>query len=642
MASTRKQGPPPTQPNPWQAVALLLAMLAAHLVANLVWLNADTRVAVDEIAVRDAQAVYYREALFGDDAGTLLNRLVRVGDVRPGNPPAPLLSLLGGVALELTGAWQDAAALTSTLALLLLLIAVYALARRVLDPPMAVLAAAITGLMPIIYTASRIFVPDVLTAALVFWALYAALRSEGFRRGGWAFLAGVLGGVALLAAPAAWIYLVPMVIVTAVMGLLAIAQDSQRGAADAAETGRLAINLLVAIVAGGGVAAPWFFRNAEALAKAADDVAAAEPERIVASDPLGLLLSWLATAVNEGVFLPLLVLALLGMIVALAAPALRKAASALLFFWPVLVLFLAIPYLGTPTARAIFPVLPALAIFAAMPVAMIPTPGARRGLAVLLVVALLFPYGNLSVAPYGDLKRVDIPLSAEETGDVLSVYRETIHLAPGVPPLGAVGGEGPRLAQAETVIEEAARQEVVRQEQVEQVEDTSEIDGLGSYDLFLLLRSEAFDGLSPTLQTHARDRFTALMSAFPADYAINDALSFVQADVLRLSPQAYEFRFSFRVDKAITKDWRMYLRGHVADSELHYLPPDYRAQGYIEWTTETNPPATQWEPGSFVILPLRVNAEPINYQFKVGFFDAAQGFFGRPVVLDIDLGTIPE
>lgn len=651
-------------------------MVTVQVMVGFGWLYADNRVPEGETAVHVAQAAAYHEALFGAEAGTLTKRLVRMGDIPAGDPASPLLAFLSGVALELSGGHEDTTAGINVMALALLLLAAYALARCAIAPMMALLAATLTGLLPLVYAASRVATPDMLLAALLLWTVYAVARSDGFRRGGWSFLAGILAGFSLLTSPTAWIYLFPLAIVAAVIGLLGIVQDAQRGAADNSDAGKLAINLLIGLVVCGGVASPWYFRNAEALSAAAE-AADAAPAPVVASDPLGLLLEWLTVLMRDGVFLPVILVALGAMLVALFAPQFRKPVVAVLFFWPVLVLIIAIPYLGDPMARYLLPLIPVLGFFLALPVAAAPTGPPRRALSLLLVVPLLLAYGNLTIAAYGPIARVEIPLSyvegapedavavespvqGDETDnemvaapaapaeppkipdDVLTIYRETLTLAPAVPTLRAPRRENRNVVIAENALERAAREAEVREQVIAQVEDTSEIDHLDPYELFVYLQAENFATLSPTLQAHAQERFQTAMSALPATYQVSDALTFVQADILRIAPGAYEFRLSFRVDAPITKDWQLFLRGYVEDADLHFLPPDYRARGYIEWTEAPEPAASSWEVGSFVILPMRVQADPIRYEFRLGFFDAEQGFFGRPVVLDdIDLGAIP-
>ncbi|MDP2324303.1 MAG: hypothetical protein Q8N51_09775, partial [Gammaproteobacteria bacterium] len=135
--------------------------------------------------------------------------------------------------------------------------------------------------------------------------------------------------------------------------------------------------------------------------------------------------------------------------------------------------------------------------------------------------------------------------------------------------------------------------------------------------------------------------FETKLQAVATPFQLNEAVTFMTADVSRIDPQTYRFRLVFQVHKALDRDWRMLFHGFVEEADLQQLPPEKQAQGYLDWNFDPLPPATEWAPGDYVVLSHQIVAPPLVFQFKFGLFHE-DILFGRTGLLKtMDLGAIP-
>jgi 4-amino-4-deoxy-L-arabinose transferase-like glycosyltransferase len=120
----------------------------------------------------------------------------------------PLVHLCAQPAFWLAGGFSaEAAALSITPWLIVMVLATYGIARRALGDGAGAAAAVMVSALPIVVSLSRKFLLDFPLAAAITVSLWALLRSDRLRKPGWVFVAGVLFGVALLAKFLAGVFL---------------------------------------------------------------------------------------------------------------------------------------------------------------------------------------------------------------------------------------------------------------------------------------------------------------------------------------------------------------------------------------------------------------------------------------------------
>jgi len=139
--------------------------------------------------------------------------------------------------------------------------------------------------------------------------------------------------------------------------------------------------------------------------------------------------------INNALFLPLVVLGLLGFLAAALSGRYRLSVILLLALWVVGGWVLLTVVIRFANPRYAIPFLPPLAIFAALAVMAPPWKRVRHGCMAALSVWLLFQYGNLTVHAYGPISRLDIPVRIDphildKLGDPgLVVYKDTMSVS---------------------------------------------------------------------------------------------------------------------------------------------------------------------------------------------------------------------
>lgn len=233
------------------AAIAITALLVTHAALNLLWLRLDQHVIRidEEFHVSAAQDYFY--ALADPAISGLKARWEQILAIE--SPYPPMLHVLGAFFALLLGYSFDTIALTGTLCFLLVVWGTYRIARTVYARPAAVLAAAITSLIPILYGGSRYVALENLIAACSVWAVYFLLVSGNFRRTRYVVLFAIVNGMAILTKPNAFVYyLLPAAMVFA-LGL----REALRARAPR-ECARLAAHALVCLAITGAIAAPWY------------------------------------------------------------------------------------------------------------------------------------------------------------------------------------------------------------------------------------------------------------------------------------------------------------------------------------------------------------------------------------------------
>ncbi|HOH50908.1 MAG TPA: glycosyltransferase family 39 protein [Candidatus Hydrogenedentes bacterium] len=432
--------PPPQaapRPDPGHGPWMLAVVLAAQLVLGVVWLAMDHHdLRGDEAHHLRTAADYY--ALLG--APPEEGRLAALAAFRSPYPPLP--QLLGAAAAPVFGFSPDRLTYVPLGLFGSMILGVYLLARRTRRSGEAARAALLFSCMPLAFGMSRLFSPDMALAALCLWALYALLRSEFLLRPGWARAFGVLAGMAWLCKPEAPAHLLVPALVWAAWGILRAASGAvPAGAAPFGLRRHLARLVLVALLAAGPFAGWSLYHRADLVAWWGAQRGTAEglvhgaaagwlgpfgetppPTRPPLDDPdlrqdppppprrgaetapaAAAERYWpvyAAHAVNEALFLPLALLAVLG-VPALLLRRNRTAPVLLCLLWAAGGVLALAGLFTLRSPRFLLPLLPALALLADTGFDVIPGRRVRAAATVLLCGAAVFQCVNLSFLGLG-------------------------------------------------------------------------------------------------------------------------------------------------------------------------------------------------------------------------------------------------
>lgn len=227
---------------------VLLLVLAIVHVWWLVHVRAGGPVEYDEAGYL---AIAFRDLHGAQDAGATGLVHAVLGQA----PEAPLVPLLAVPTLALGGGALGAAWAVEVVALLALVAVTAALARQLVEPRLALLAAAVVGTIPIVTDFSRLFHFAVPATALLTAATWSVLRSDGLLRHRWAISAGALLGLMVLARTMTLAYLPGVGGAALLLALLRPVDRTRR---------LVGWGLLVATTA--VVASSWYLTNARSVA----------------------------------------------------------------------------------------------------------------------------------------------------------------------------------------------------------------------------------------------------------------------------------------------------------------------------------------------------------------------------------------
>jgi hypothetical protein len=442
----------------WVVPILLVALMGFHVGMNLWWLSADNHpIRTDEEGHMHLARDFY-EVMFLNEYASPFLRLIEVLKIPPGNPAhPPLLHILGAVMIAATDYSVDHIAFTNTVMFILVLLGGYLIARRFLDPYSALFVTFVLSFTPLIFAASRYFMTDYLSLAIVVWAVYALMRSDYFRNTPWVFLFGLLNGLGILARTTTFLYyLVPCMAV--VLGGVILCLPL-RGRPRSALRGLwpLAFNAILALVVTTGVFAPWYLHHLDRMytywvyehlggtggpialtpppPTEAREITALAPQvegdeidiAAPAVPPPSARINWIEKTfrpmvpwrrypvfvINSAMFLPLFVLSLIGGGLTLWHRRFRNFDTFLLLLWVLSSWAIMTIVLKYATGRYVLQALPPLSLFAAIAILALPWHWPRRVAMILLAALLLFQYGNLTVRAYGAYSNASLPITVD-------------------------------------------------------------------------------------------------------------------------------------------------------------------------------------------------------------------------------------
>ncbi|MBU4277720.1 MAG: glycosyltransferase family 39 protein [Proteobacteria bacterium] len=273
------------------------------------------------------------------------------------------MMLVGGVSLPY-------APLINSFWLLMLMLPTWLLGRESFGRAAGLAGAVLLALIPASAGLTREVLMEVCLAAMVAWAVWALARSRGLSSRRWLLLLGALAGLGMLAK---WTFAMYM------LGPLAwcLYWGHRRG---------LAVDwrgVAWALVIGAAVCLPWYLHSPATLIK--NMLINAGPVALREGDPpvfsLDGLLYYPLSLVNDQMFLPLAVLAVLGLAAGLVW---RRERTSLLAVWFITGLVL-ITLLRNKDSRYLYPLLAPACLFAVGWAGML----GRRGLRFIALAAVL-------------------------------------------------------------------------------------------------------------------------------------------------------------------------------------------------------------------------------------------------------------
>lgn len=228
---------------------LLLAAIAVLFALHVIWLARFSFGYVTEwdesgyisIALRNSHA------LTADGPFSLMRTVLDQG------VQAPFVPLAAVPFNVVFGSGVDASLLVEPTFFALLLLATYAVARRLTTPWWALLAAVVVGTAPVVNDYARIFHFSIPAAAFLVSALWALMKSEGLTRRRWAVACGLLLGLMVLSRSMTIAYL-PGFAAAAALPILFGGERRER-----------LVNFVLLCLSGAILAGLWYLPNAESV-----------------------------------------------------------------------------------------------------------------------------------------------------------------------------------------------------------------------------------------------------------------------------------------------------------------------------------------------------------------------------------------
>ena len=361
---------------PWLALA---GILAAHLLVNVLWLQADQTLRAEDQGTQLASAASAYSMVTGEGiAGVWQVLRGVVGTEQPG------AGYLVWVALAFVfGQSIFSLRLLNIFYLALLLVSVKYVGQRLHSARAGLLAAALLSLYPCIFGASRQFGADFPATAMVAAGVAALLFSERFGRSGPSALLGLMVGLAVLVRPLTLFSLGPVMALAAAWSLARPAEVSRL---------RVLLNLALAALAAAGTSAVWWWGRLPRIYNA-----------LVLHQQGEVKLQWMEQSSGSYYLqhLPLGTTPFLLGVVALALAGLffgrrglwlsRRAEPWLVWAWLVLGLG-TLALIQVHMLRYMFPLLPALALVTAHGLCSLPHRKSRRLMVAMVIATAAFSW----------------------------------------------------------------------------------------------------------------------------------------------------------------------------------------------------------------------------------------------------------
>ncbi|MCB9119888.1 MAG: glycosyltransferase family 39 protein [Caldilineaceae bacterium] len=240
----------------WLDATILLALIAVTAATNLYWLRENV-----VMVGHDATAYLVASLSYTEFFNRLSPAVIFQGLTYP-EYRTPFLYLATQPFFWLFGADADSAQWTNVVTLPVVIVLTYALGRVMAGRRAGLVAATITALLPMMTAMARLYYTEMHLTAVVTASLLALLLADSFRRRGWALAWGALAGLGLLVK---WTY--PMYLALPLLWVL------WRGGffgAQWAALRRFRIDwrrLALAAVIGSGLALLWYWPNRELAAE---------------------------------------------------------------------------------------------------------------------------------------------------------------------------------------------------------------------------------------------------------------------------------------------------------------------------------------------------------------------------------------
>lgn len=236
----------------------LMALIAAHLLLNVLWLRLDEHVIRIDEEFHVSAAQEYLYAAKDPALSGLWERLQAFAEIE--SPYPPMLHVVGAATAFALGYSVDTIAFSASICFALVIWGTYRVARRVYARPAALFAAAVTSLIPILYGGSRYVALENLMAVFSVWGMFFLMTSGGFRRWRYVVLFSMANGAAILTKPNAFVYYLLPAAVVYFAGLWTTARASGgRGVAAHVARGMACVAITLAI------AAPWYLYHRASL-----------------------------------------------------------------------------------------------------------------------------------------------------------------------------------------------------------------------------------------------------------------------------------------------------------------------------------------------------------------------------------------
>lgn len=176
----------------WLPTALLITLVTGALLGDLLWMNQNVMLIGRDAAGHLRDAMHDRVLLTPFSLRSLFATVVS-SDFRP-----PAFYLLAQPFLWLPGAPMQSAQLLNVLLHGITILLAWYLAREVANQWVALFAALLMALLPMVAGMARLFYNETLLAALVTFNLLALYRSRGFGNRAWSLAWGISAGVGML------------------------------------------------------------------------------------------------------------------------------------------------------------------------------------------------------------------------------------------------------------------------------------------------------------------------------------------------------------------------------------------------------------------------------------------------------------
>jgi hypothetical protein len=350
---------------PWVPIALVFVAL---VIVCATWTALDRRPPEWDHANHLERAVQCARDLGAGDVTALLER----SSFYP-----PLVICSAGALYRLWPSDVAAAQIVTWLFLGLGMLATFLLGRRTGGETTGVVAAILFGTAPFVVFLALRFQLDLPLAAMVAFALWALVGSDGFTRRGFALLAGVLCGLGMLTKPSFVVYVLPAVLVS-------LRHCRRPGAV---------VNLVLAMVAALIVALPWYGPRAFGMMAQVGARSGKQAAESGHPDPFTWAgLSFYPTWITPQLGIVAVVLLLIGLVVAA-----RRGQGLLLV--SVIVPFVLWTLIQNKNLRYTAPILPAAAVVASMAFASLGPRLRRITIIPLTLLALLQVSGTAFGVP---------------------------------------------------------------------------------------------------------------------------------------------------------------------------------------------------------------------------------------------------